>query len=88
MFHPTTALVAGTLNEDQVRERTEQFALSEGTFAQVYRERTRLGDAEIASFSHGQHFYSAPEALDRGIVQSVGPLELPGDGKTRVLFLD
>ncbi|WP_158743629.1 ATP-dependent Clp protease proteolytic subunit, partial [Acidisphaera sp. L21] len=88
LFHPTQSSFAGYANQQQIRDREVQLANIEGAQGEIYRERTKLTDDQVASFGRGEVFYTAEEAQEYGIIQSVSDLKMPGGQTARILFLD
>lgn len=88
LFHPAQAPITGSMTGQQVEDRLTQFDAANAAMAQVYHDRTKLTDADIDHFTHGQVFYTPEEAKDRGIIQTIADLRIPNDQKARMLFLD
>ena len=88
LFHPSTVVVNAVLNQDQMRDRATWSDVVEQQVEQIYHDRTRLTDPDIARFGHEEVFYTSDQALERGIVQTVADLRIPGDQKARILFMD
>jgi len=88
VFHPSQATVSGLLVEEQIRERLDVFRTIVAIDAQIYHDRTKLPDAEFERFTRETVTYTAEQARGFGIVQTVADLRLPGEGRSRVLFLN
>ncbi len=88
MFHPGQAAVAGNFTGQQVRERAAGFDVIASVASEIYHDRTSLSDEEIARFAREEVFYTAEQARAAGIVQTVADLQIPGDQRARILFLD
>jgi ATP-dependent protease ClpP protease subunit len=87
-FHPTQALVTGMMGEAQIHERSEAFNTVTDVLTQICHDRSSLPDAEITRFNRELVYYTAEQAKDYGVVQTVADLRVPGDGKARMLFMD
>jgi ATP-dependent protease ClpP protease subunit len=87
-FHPSQAPISGLMGEEQIRERAAAFATIGDVMAQICRDRTSLTDAEIARFGKELVYYTAEEARNSGVVQTVADLRIPGEGKSKILFMD
>ena len=89
LFHPAQSLstAIGAVGEPQLRERLLSFETIKEVTAQIYHDRTHLADADIERFTRETVIYTADQALASGLVQTVTDLRIPGDGKTKILFL-
>ena len=56
--------------------------------AQIYRDRTKLPEADIKRFQHEMVIYSASNAAEFGLVQRIGDIGIPGEGKSKLVFLE
>jgi ATP-dependent protease ClpP protease subunit len=88
MFHPSQAQVSGLVSEAQIHERTETFDALIDIMAQICRDRTSLPESEIGKFRREMVLYTAEQARSYGVVQTVGDLRIPGDGRATIVFLD
>jgi ATP-dependent protease ClpP protease subunit len=88
LFHPAQVTVTGTLTEQQLRDQLSAFNMVGDQVAQIYRERTHLTDDDVQRFARETVIYTADQAKSFGVVQSVGDLRIPGEGKAKILFLD
>jgi ATP-dependent protease ClpP protease subunit len=88
LFHPSQTTLSGQLNEQQVHEQTDQVDTVAAMMRQIYQDRTTLTDAQLQSFDRGQVIFTADQAKQSGIIQTVADLKLPGDQAARILFLD
>ena len=88
LFHPSQLPLVGTLNEQQIREQLTQFDTVDDMVNQIYHGRTKLTDADIKTFSRGEIIYTAEQAEQMAIVQSVADLKLPTAQTARILFMD
>ena len=88
LFHQATAIVTGTLNEVQLRERVTAMQNVEAAVDEIYQDRTKLSDDQVKQFSNGEVIFTAEQARQQGIVNIVADLKIPGGDSTRMLFLD
>ena len=88
LFHPTQTALAGSLNEQQIQEQLTVFDSVEAMSDRVYHERTSLSDADIQRFSRGEVIYTADQAKEIGILQTVADLKVSGGQSAKILFLD
>lgn len=88
IFHPPQSSVAANVNEQQMHEQLALMEQVEAAVAQIYRERTKLDDAEIQRFFRETVMYTGDQALEHQIVQHVGDLRIPGEQKARIVFVD
>lgn len=88
LFHPSQSPIGGTVGEQQIQDRLAQFEAVDEVLAQIYKDRTSLTDSDIERFNHGQVIYTADQAMDRGVVQIVADLKIPGPQIARILILD
>lgn len=88
MFHPSTFPVSGTLSEQQLHESLLQIDAVGAAVTQIYLDRTNFTQADIERFGREEVVYTAAQAREHGVVQTVADLRIPGDGKAKLLFLD
>lgn len=88
LFHPTQTAMLGNLNEQQMQDQLTMLADVDAALATIYRERTRLTDADIQRFQHETVIFNAEQALTNQIVDGVADLRIPGDQKAKVLFVE
>lgn len=88
VFHPSQTAVQGSFNEQQMKEQLSFMTDVEASVATIYRERTKLQDADIQRFQHETVIYGAEQALDLHIVQTVGDLRIPGGQKAKIQFVE
>ena len=88
LFHQATSMVAGTLNEVQLRERVIAMQNVEAAVDEIYQDRTKLSDDQVKQFSNGEVIFTAEQARQQGIVDTVADLKIPGGDTARMLFLD
>ncbi len=88
VFHPTQSVVNGVMAEQQIRERVAAFDEVVDVMTQIYHDRTTLSPADIERFTRETVVYTAEQARAAGVVQTVADLRIPGDNKSRILFLD
>jgi ATP-dependent protease ClpP protease subunit len=88
VFHPSRVPMNGAMAQEQLHEYQSALGSMEDMMADIYRDRTRLTDSEIARFGHEEVIYTAEQAQAFGVIQTVADLRMPGDGKARMLFLD
>ena len=88
VFHPTQAPVLGAFNTPQFDDQMRLMNDSNEILEQIYHDRTKLPDADIKRFQHEMVIYDAPKALELGIVQRVGDIGIPGDGKAKLVFAE
>jgi ATP-dependent protease ClpP protease subunit len=88
LFHPAQVTVAGVLTGQQIQDQLSALTMVNDQVAQIYRDRTHIGDEDIKRFQRETVIYTAEQARQFGVVQTVGDLSLPGEGKARILFLD
>jgi ATP-dependent protease ClpP protease subunit len=87
VFHPSQTTVQGSFNEQQMKEQLAFMGDVEASVARIYRERTKLAEADIQRFQRETVIYGAQQALDLAIVQTVGDLRIPGE-KAKILFVE
>ncbi len=88
IFHPGQALIPGLLNEEQIHEQLVQLDSLADMIDQIYHERTTFSEADIQSFERGQVIYTADQAKQNGIIQTIADLKVPGGQTAKILFLD
>ena len=88
LFHPSQAQIFGLFNSMQSEDQLRQINDVEATLAGIYKGRTGLADADLAVFRQRSIVYDADAALKNGIVQRVGDLQIPGDKKAKLVFVD
>ena len=88
LFHPSSAVVLGTLTEQQLHDRLNQFTAVQQVFTSIYQDRTKLTDDQVRQFAREEVIFTAEQAQGAGIVETVADLKLPGDNTARMLFLD
>ena len=88
LFHPLSTTIAGSFDTAGMHDQMEQLAVSQDIVTNIYKDRTKLSDQELARFNHGQVTYSAEQARQSGVVQTVADLKVPGGQAARMLFLD
>jgi ATP-dependent protease ClpP protease subunit len=87
VFHPSLTTVQGSFNEQQMREQLAFMGDVQGSVARIYRERTRLADADIERFQRETVIYSAEQARELDIVQTVEDLRIQGE-RSKILFVE
>ena len=88
LFHPTQTTLPGLLNEQQLHEQLSEVDSVANMTDRIYHDRTSLSDDDIQRFSHGEIIYTAEQAKQNGIIQTVADLKLPGGKTAKILFLD
>ncbi len=57
--------------------------------SQIYQDRTKLSDAgDRAVRPHGEVIYTADQAAQDGIIQTVADLKVPSGQTAKMLFLE
>lgn len=54
----------------------------------IYRERTKLSDADIQRMQRGTVAFDAERAKELDIVQDVADLRIPGEQKAKIIFVE
>ena len=88
LFHPSSAAVLGTFTEQQLHDRINQYNNVEQVFTAIYQDRTKLTDQQVRQFAREEVIFTAAQAQEAGIVETVADLKLPGGNTARMLFLD
>ncbi len=88
LFHPSQSTVPGTVNEQQLQEQLAVLEDVEAAVAQIYRERTKLSDADIQRMQRGTVAFDAERAKELDIVQDVADLRIPGEQKAKIIFVE
>ncbi len=88
LFHPTQVPLGGLMNEQQMQEQATQLRAVDDRIGQIYRERTKFTQDQVEQFQRREVIYTAEQAKELGVVQSVGDLKLPGPETARVVFVD
>ncbi len=88
LFHPSQAPLAGVMSEQQMQEQSAQLRTVAETMEQIYRDRTKLTPEEIERFGRSQVVYTADQARELGVVQSVMGLKVPGPQTARIIFVE
>ncbi len=88
VFHPSQTTLPGLLNEQQIHEQLTEVDTVADMSEQIYHERTTLSAADIQRFSQGEVIYTADQAKQNGIVQTVADLKVPGGQTAKILFMD
>jgi ATP-dependent Clp protease protease subunit len=88
LFHPSTVPVMGTLNGPQIQDRLNQYDIVDGVTRQILHDRTTLTDDQINRFNREETYFTADQARESGIVQTVKDLHIPGPDKARIVFVD
>ncbi len=88
LFHPTQTTLPGYVNEQQIQERMAVVGNIEGEMKQIYQDRTKLTDQDIQRFGRSEVIYTADQAAQDGIIQTVADLKIPGDQAAKIIFLD
>jgi ATP-dependent Clp protease protease subunit len=88
LFHPSQAPFLGSMSSTQMQDRLIQFDTVESVARQIYHDRTTLTDEQIARFNREEVFFTADQAREAGIVQTVRDLHIPGPDKARIVFVD
>jgi ATP-dependent protease ClpP protease subunit len=88
LFHPSTVPLVGTLNGPQIQDRLNQYDVVDGVTRQILHDRTALTDEQITRFAHEETYFTAEQAREAGIVQTVKDLHVPGPDKARIVFVD
>ena len=60
----------------------------EAAVDEIYQDRTKLSDDQVKQFSNGEVIFTAEQARQQGIVDTVADLKIPGGDTARMLFLD
>jgi hypothetical protein len=55
---------------------------------QIYHDRTSLTDQQLQQFSRGELIYTAEQAKQGGVIQTIADLKLPAGQTAKILFLD
>jgi ATP-dependent protease ClpP protease subunit len=87
LFHSAQGPIVGTLNTPQFDEQLLILREFEDMLKQIYKERTRIPDSDIDHFKYGTISYNAAKALQYGIIQKIGALEIPRQ-KSKLIFVD
>jgi ATP-dependent protease ClpP protease subunit len=87
VFHPPQTPVNGIMAEQQIRERASAFDVVIDVMAQICRDRTSVPASEIARFSREMVIYTAAQAREYGVVQTVEDLHIPGNDKAKMIFI-
>jgi ATP-dependent protease ClpP protease subunit len=88
LFHPSQSSFAGNFNGQQIQDQLGQLIDSEEAMARIYRDRTSLPDSEIERYKNETVTYDTEAAMKYGIVQQVGDLQIPGEQKAKLVFLE
>jgi ATP-dependent Clp protease protease subunit len=88
LFHPSTVPVVGTLNGPQIQDRLNQYDIVDGVTRQILHDRTSFTDDQINRFNREETYFTADQAREAGIVQTVKDLHIPGPDKARIVFVD
>lgn len=85
LFHPSRFGAGEYLSEQQMRDRINLAEAFSAEVTDLYHDRTRLTDQQVASFDQGEVLFNADQALAAGIIQTIGDLKLPGQN-ARIMF--
>ena len=88
LFHPTQTTMTGSVNEQQLHDRMVVVDNIDGEMRQIYRDRTKLTDEQITLFGQSEVIFTADQAADAGVIQTVADLKIPGGQTARMVFLD
>jgi len=88
LFHPSQSIVPGTVNEQQMHDQLAVMDDVEAAVAQIYRERTKLTDADIQRSRHDTVVFDADQARELDIVQDVADLHIPGGQQGKIVFIE
>jgi ATP-dependent protease ClpP protease subunit len=88
LFHPSQSPIFGVFNSPQFEDQLRLLTESDEVLAQIYRDRTKLPDAEIKRFQHETVVYGAAAAMEFGIAQRLGELNIPGEGTAKLVFVE
>ena len=88
LFHPTQTTITGSVNEQQLHDRMVVVDNIDGEMRQIYRDRTKLTDEQITLFGQSEVIFTADQAADAGVIQTVADLKIPGGQTARMVFLD
>jgi ATP-dependent protease ClpP protease subunit len=88
VFHPSQSAVPGMVNEQQMHEQISVMDDVAAAVAQIYRERTKLSDAEIQRMQQETVTLDAAKARDLDIVGEVADLRIPGGQKAKIVFVE
>lgn len=86
-FHATQGVVTGNVSGADLQNRLGQFAALDAMEADIYHDRTRLPNAEIARFEREEVFYTPDQAQALGIVQDIADLHIPAE-TSRIVFIE
>jgi len=86
-FHPSQSPIIGTFNSVQFDDQLLVMREYENMLAEIYRERTKIPEADIDRFKHGSVPYDAAKALEYGVIHKIHPLEIPSQ-KAKLVFAD
>ncbi len=88
VFHPSQSPMMGVFNSPQIDDQMRLMNDSNDMLDQIYRDRTKLPEADIKRFQHEMVIYSASEAVELGIVHRICDIGIPGEGKSKLVFLE
>jgi ATP-dependent protease ClpP protease subunit len=88
LFHPSQSQIFGAFSGQQIEDQLHLANDAEEAQAQIYLERTHLPEAEVKRFKRETIVYDTAQALEYGIIQSIGNMQIPGEQKAKLVFVE
>ncbi len=88
LFHPSQSQVFGAFSGPQLEDQLHLANDAEDAQAQIYLERTRLPEADVKRFKRETIVYDTAHALEYGIIQSIGDMQIPGEQRAKLVFVE